>query len=517
MVSLLAAIFLLGICIFFHELGHFLLGKLLGIRPKVFSIGYGRPLFSKKIKGTRYQITAIPLGGYVQFSGDDPTKEYIRLKPGDFFAEPAWKRILVALGGPLFSILLGFFVLFGVFAFGFQPPTNQIRIDSPQSLAAKVGLKSGDRIIAINGEKTPSFDKVSYAIAFSNSNQFTLTIEREGKVFDLPVYIPRREEGGIRVLSGIRPEGKNYVFLTADRQFSNGVILRKGDKILQVEDVAISSVEQLIEVLNQVSKSEVKLTVLRKKESLFAPENEIPYTWQVPVQEIEALYLRQVKDIQTGKLVKDKEILAREKEIIARIQFGGEFFSNWEDLKKALWPFKDKKAILRLGAVEVEAEIGFGFRKILGITLAEGIDAEKAVLPRDFWALIQRSYEELLLVIRGTLAGLWQILQGKLSFNKSVSGPVKIVAVAAKSVSQGWETYWFLLAQITIILGIMNLLPIPVLDGGHILFYFIEAVYRPLSPKVIALSYRLGFAFLLAVGVYVIALDIYDVFIRGLF
>lgn len=134
-----------------------------------------------------------------------------------------------------------------------------------------------------------------------------------------------------------------------------------------------------------------------------------------------------------------------------------------------------------------------------------------------FFKKIALSFDETVFITQSTFTGLYRIIQGKLSFNKSVSGPVKMVAIAAKTVELGWQTYFLLMAQITIILGVMNLLPIPVLDGGHILFYLIEAIYKPLSFKVQATATRIGMAVMLAMGIYVIGLDIIDVFFRKIF
>ncbi|MCS6983635.1 MAG: RIP metalloprotease RseP [Leptospiraceae bacterium] len=513
--EIIAAIFLLGICIFFHELGHFLMGKLMKIKPKIFSIGYGKGIWYRKVGDTIYQITAIPLGGYVEFYGDDPTKEHPNPKPGDFFAAGPWRRILVAFGGPLFSILLGFLVLFFVMLLGWQPMTNIIEVEKPDSMAAKLGLKSKDRILAVNGKETPSFDRVGYAIALAESPRFIFTIERDGKIMDLEVVVPQKEEGGIRAIGGMRPMGRAYLQVTQNRQYPNGVILLQGDKIIQVDEQKVSTVKSLVTYLNEKAHEKVKLFLLRKGNDFFFPAQEKELVVEIPLQRVENLLLRQMVDVQTQMPLADREILANQKELYSRIQLGDESFDQWDALKKALMPFQGKRARLRLGAVEVEAQVSLGVRKMLGLTLAEGVDAEKAQLGQDFFSLVERSINELVTVIHGTVVGLYRILQGKLSFNKSISGPVKIMAVAAKSVSHGWETYWFLLAQITIILGIMNLLPLPVLDGGHIVFYLIEALYKPLPAKAIALSYRLGFAFFIALGVYVIALDIYDVFIRG--
>ena len=170
---------------------------------------------------------------------------------------------------------------------------------------------------------------------------------------------------------------------------------------------------------------------------------------------------------------------------------------------------------LRIGPVEVKAEVALTHRSQIGIRPAEKHLSGMTQL--SFLQQVTLSAGETVFITKSTFVGLWRIIQGKLSFNKSVSGPVKMVAIAAKTVDLGWQTYFLLMAQITIILGVMNLLPIPVLDGGHIVFYFIEAVYKPLSFKVQATATRIGMAVMLAMGIYVIGLEIVDVFVNRVF
>lgn len=517
--QILAAVLLLGICIFFHELGHFLIGKWVGIRPRIFSIGYGRGVWFKKKGKTIFQITAIPIGGYVQFYGDDITKEHANLKKGDFFAAGPWRRIALAFGGPLFSMLLGFVVLFILVAVGWQPISNKVKVDAMhKSAAAQAGLRDGDRIVAVNGDPTQSFEKVSYAIAFAASSEFVLDVERGGRVQQLKVTIPPREEGGIRQFEGLRPAGNPYLAVTADKKFSNGSELLKDDKIIAANDTPVGTVSDLIAILNKGEKSEIKLSVLRRAGSVIAPEAESTLTIVAPLQQTQNITLTNIKDLQTGKSIPTREILASQSEIFTHIQVNGVAPLDWASLTQSLAKAPkqaDGSVALQIGAVEMQAQFATGSRRMLGIVLSEGVDAERANLPRTPVALVTRTFDEMTSVTKGTLLGLYRIIQGKLSFNKSVSGPVKIMAVAAKSVSAGWETYWFLLAQITIVLGIMNLLPIPVLDGGHILFYLIEAFYKPLPPPVIASVVRVAMLLLITVGIYVIGLDIWDVFVRG--
>ena len=509
----LGAVFLLGICIFFHELGHFLIGKWVGVQPRIFSIGYGRALWFKKVGRTIYQITAIPLGGYVQFYNDDISRDPGKIKKGDFFSVGPWRRIALALGGPAFSIALGFIVIMTLVMLGWQPMRNTIHITDNASSAYAAGLREGDRIVAVNGERTESYEELLYAIGFASEPVLNLSVQRDGESLSIPVSPKPREPGSIRMLEGISPQGNKYLLSMTDITFDKGSI-QKEDRILKADGKPLEKVSDLVEILNAGGKTSVELEIARRTGSFFAPEAEEFFTLIVPLKEREILILDSLRDVQTGVILNKREIFANQTDIISRISYKGENFADWNELKARLKNIENPVR-LTVGAVEVEASVKLSSRKLIGISLAEGTEPAKATMSRDPLSIIIRSYDQTMFVTKGTLLGLYRLIEGKLSFDKSVSGPVKIVAIAAKSVTAGWETWWFLLAQITIVLGIMNLLPIPVLDGGHILFYLIEAVYKPLPVKVIAVTMRTGMALLLAMGVYVIGLDIWDVFVKG--
>ena len=118
MQDIIAIIVLIGGCIFLHELGHFLVGLLVGIKPKIFSIGFGPSIISRKIKGIDFRLSLLPFGGYVQFLGEDP-KEATG-ESYEFIYSPAWKRMLVLFAGPFFNLVLGFLLLFFVSLFRYE-------------------------------------------------------------------------------------------------------------------------------------------------------------------------------------------------------------------------------------------------------------------------------------------------------------------------------------------------------------------------------------------------------------
>jgi Predicted membrane-associated Zn-dependent proteases 1 len=148
LVLFIGGVLLLGITIVIHELGHLLLGRLVGIKAEIFSIGYGKGIWKKKIGDTIFQITPFPLGGYVKFYGDDYTKDYQgESKEGAFFSKPPLIRIIPVIGGPLFNLILGFLIFFFLgFAPKENPPIINLWEEIENSPAQQSGLKNGDLV-----------------------------------------------------------------------------------------------------------------------------------------------------------------------------------------------------------------------------------------------------------------------------------------------------------------------------------------------------------------------------------
>lgn len=505
MLSILAGILLLGICVFFHELGHFVIGKLAGVRPRVFSIGYGRGLFFRRRKGTIYQITAIPLGGYVQFYGDDPSDQNRKMRKGDFFSVGPWRRMALAFGGPFFSILLGFLVVFFLLLSGYRPMDNTVRVDTKSALY-KAGLRDGDRVVEVAENATPSFDRIIYEFGFAKTEVVDAAVERGGNRIALRLPVVRSEPGTPGLFTGARPLSR----LTMTEAGPKGTDLRKGDEILKANGIDLYSIEDLIQVLNDKPADSAELVIRRMQNG-----EAKTLTQTVPLKKVSRIVFKNVRDTQTGKALPEVIIEEGGGKEFQNIFINGESFRTFAEFRSQIEKIDDEPVKLRVGPVEITAAVEAGFRRQIGIRPAErAISSLKEV---SFFGKILLSFDETVFVTKSTFVGLWRIIEGKLAFNKSVSGPVKMVAIAAKTVELGWQTYFLLMAQITIILGVMNLLPIPVLDGGHIIFYLIEAIYKPLSFRVQATATRIGMAMMLAMGIYVIGLDIIDVFFRRIF
>lgn len=181
MQSVAAFIIVLGVLIAFHELGHFLVAKAMGIGVKTYSLGFGPKIFGKRYGRTDYRVSWIPLGGYVALVGE---REDEQLEEGfstreHFNHRPAWQRTLVILAGPVFNVILAWLIFWGLFwAQGMYEPLPVIGQVQEESPAAAAGIMKGDRILTVNGKEIDTWSDLSNTITASNGTEVTLTIER---------------------------------------------------------------------------------------------------------------------------------------------------------------------------------------------------------------------------------------------------------------------------------------------------------------------------------------------------
>ncbi|MBS3731577.1 MAG: RIP metalloprotease RseP, partial [Desulfobacterales bacterium] len=183
MSMVIGLVIVLGVLIFFHELGHFLVAKAFGVGVERFSLGFGPKLATKKVGRTEYCISALPLGGYVKMVGEQPDAE---IAPEDlefsFTHKPVWQRMLVVAAGPVFNFMLCILIFFGIFSttgvMSMKPVIGEVKADTP---ARAAGLKSGDTIVAAEGEAIKTWSEMAKVIADSQGNPVSFTIQREGR------------------------------------------------------------------------------------------------------------------------------------------------------------------------------------------------------------------------------------------------------------------------------------------------------------------------------------------------
>jgi len=187
MTTLVATIFVLGILIFFHELGHFLIAKKSGIRVERFSLGFPPKMIGKKIGDTEYCLSWIPLGGYVKMAGEDPDETKIQGKPYEFMSKPVGIRALVVAAGPVMNLILAVFIFWGIIFFkGMQEiheESTQVGLVASGKPADEAGIKPGDEIISINGVEVTSFLEMAQIIYQQVEKPIEVKWTRDGKEY----------------------------------------------------------------------------------------------------------------------------------------------------------------------------------------------------------------------------------------------------------------------------------------------------------------------------------------------
>jgi regulator of sigma E protease len=431
-ISVVAVAVVLGFMILIHELGHYVVAKLLGVRVEQFAIGFGKRLFGIRKGETDYRINAIPLGGYVKMSGENPMDERTG-DPAEFLSHPRWHRFLIAIAGPAMNILLAIFLLTVVYMVHYEYP---VFLDKPAviegikdgSPAANAGLQPGDRIILVAGIKNPTWEQLQPQVWLSPNQPLNITIQRGDQVLQKTV-VPRPVTSSDVGSAGWYPTEPVIVGHVEPDTPAAKIGLQEDDRIVAMNGQPLISIETMIERLQQTKSQPVDLTVIRGNQTLSLHVTPVLAKTEDPGQE--------------------------------RYRLG---FLNKSETKVTTLPF--------------------------GQALSLSLDQNK-------------KYSVLILELAK------KIVQRKVSL-RAVSGPIGIAQDAGYAAQQkGWTPLMELTAGISLNLGIFNLLPIPILDGGVILFLLIEGLMRrDVSLRIKERVYQAAFVFLVLFAVMVIYNDL---------
>lgn len=435
----LAFIFILGSAVVLHEFGHFIVAKLFKIRVETFSAGFGPRLIGKKWGDTDYRISAIPLGGYVKLGGDDSNAAIEGEGATDipeaerFNLRPRYQRILVALAGPVMNILLALAIPFaGALLFGVPATPSPVVSHLGSGGAADIaGLQVGDRIVSFNGNDNPKWETIRGDALLSPDQPLPLVVDRAGQRLSLTIKPTAHTEDGDTAgfLDFIPDYGGLPIVLrevTPDSPAAKAG-LRPGDRILAMNGQPIKSAEEVSQFVRAHKAEPITLAIERNG-------------------------VRQ-------------EITAT----AARVADGS-----------------DK----------------------LGILPIDEIPFHKASLTVAASYAVNSNVE----IMRLTGKALGQVFVGKRSVRNTLSGPVGIYQAAAKSVDLGWDAVFGMLGFLSLNLGIFNLLPIPVLDGGAIFLVLIEGslalIGMSLSLTVRERIQQVGFVVVVLLMLFVITNDL---------
>lgn len=400
----------IGILVFVHEFGHFIMAKRAGVRVEKFSLGMGPKLFGYKKGDTEYVLSALPLGGYVKMAGENPDEEPTG-SPDEFQSKTVWQRAKIAFTGPLTNIVLAFIVMPFVFMVGtYTLGPAKVGFVEKGSPAERQGFMVGDIIEKINRRNITDWEKAEMLIAVNPDTDLTVVIDRNGEKKTLTLR-PRLDLEQKIGTSGLYPDFPAEVGRLRPGYPAEKSDLKVNDKIIAVDGNPVYYWNQFSSAVRKSNGKKLTLTVERGEKHM-----------QVSVTPVE----------DNGKYVIGIEPVVR-------------------------MIFK------KYGFVE---SLRLGFDKTI-----EFIDL--------------------------TFITLKKLLTFNLSI-KTLGGPVLIAQMSGKAAAAGLSSFLSFLAMISISLGILNLLPIPVLDGGLILFLIIEAIRKkPLTRKTMEVAQSIGAAALI--------------------
>lgn len=427
----------LGVLIFVHEFGHFIIAKKSGVGVLKFSLGFGPKIIGKRIGETEYQISAIPLGGYVKIVGENPEEEVSAEDRKKSFSEkPLGTRAAIIGFGPFMNLLLTFILLCLVGLIGFKIPAfmeapPRIGWVEPNSPVQRAGLRDGDLIIRINDRKVSNWEEVNLIVATNPKARLRLDIEREGIIVTKEL-VPEEEELFGRGYAGLQHEWPPIIeeVITGDPADLGG--LKKGDLILAIDG------EEMRHWL------QMAITIRKNPEKIL-----------------------------TFEVKRGHEILS----------------------------FSIRPKAVKLG----EKTIGLIGISPPGDTILKRYGPFRAIV----WG-----GDQTLELTTTTVTVLWRLLVRKIS-HKALGGPILIFQTAGRAAKLGITEFMRFIAGLSIMLAIVNILPIPILDGGHLLFLGIEAIRRkPIGVRAREFAYRVGLVFIIMLMLFVFYNDISRFFLK---
>lgn len=428
--NFLAFVLVLGVLIFVHEAGHFIVAKLFKVRVLVFSFGFGKRLFGFQRGDTDYRVSLIPLGGYVRMAGDTP-EESGTADPAEFLAKPKWQRFLILLAGPGMNLVVAVVFLMIIAMTGTEIPIINPVIGevTPGKPGARAGLVVGDRIVAIDGEPIKDFDDLRLAITMHAGTPLRVDYLRKG-VKQTTTLTPDKEESeyGPVGRAWIRPLIEPVVGNVQPGSPAATAGLRKGDVIAAVAGKPILQFAEFDDAIVKAKGAPIALGIRRGATAV--------------AMTLPGVAKLDVRDPYRG------------------------FFPPTEIHKLSLIP-----------AFQESLEQNWKMLKYAGAALGRIFRAEGSV--------------------------------------KEFSGPISIARISGDMLRRGWMEVIGLMAMISLQLGVMNLLPIPILDGGHMMVLLVEgAARRDLSIAVKERIQQLGFALLAALMMVVIYNDVVQNILR---
>ena len=515
-------VLLLGFLIFIHELGHFLAARFFGVKVEVFSLGFGPKILKYKKGETLYCLSLFPLGGYVKMFGSNPLEELSEEeKQKAFLYKKVPQKWLIAFAGPLMNLVFTLLAFFALSEIG-TPSLPALLGDIPkESQAYQAGFRSGDAVLSIEGRTLSYYEELAQIVKASGGKELAFQLEdTENQIKEISVLLknkvnesPLERKKEIGFIEGLTvfSTGLRIGVVTDSPAYQKG--LRTFDEILKINGSPLRYWRDLEKLIK--GRESFELTFKRGDKEQTAFFTTKAFSLERLGIEPSFLYIEktgpdtpaQKAGLKRGDRlisIQDKEIKNWE-QVLKQVgdSSGGELKIQYQREGELKTVFVSPKALFVEGNIKKRYMLGI-------VSGALTVGPPEIIRTRAFLESIAFSFKETGRWLAIISVSLVRLIQGEVSI-RTLGGPVTIGRIAHRSFHQDMLSFLSLMALISLNLFFLNLLPIPLLDGGHILFFTLEGLLgRAISVKKLLLAQQAGLVFILSFMALAFFNDIYN-------
>jgi regulator of sigma E protease len=537
MLSVLGFLIILGPLVVVHEFGHYLFARIFNVKAETFSIGFGPKLWSKQLGETELRVSIVPLGGYVKLLGEDREAE---LTPEEakraLHKAPAWKRFFIFFGGPLFNFLFAIIVFMAILVIGEPQVASVAGRVVRHSPAEQAGFRSGDKILSVNGKPVRLFEDVLSIVAESPNKTVDFEVMHPGASSAVHLTATPTPESGYSIygesksvgeIDGLFANARSTLIGVSDPESLAGKAgVKTGDSVAAVNGAPVTTweeIENLYDGAAAGSNFDLKITKAaggtadvsikagadKERESLGnlsgLRSSELFVEKTVPKSPAEGAGVQPgdrlvgVGDTRVQSFFQLKDAVQHAGETEGKVRL------HWErqgkELEQAITPTATAG---RDPVLKKTTQFTVGVMPMLSL-------AEPATVIERVWnpfVLLARATERMVTFSWRNLVSVGKMIAGEVSVN-TLGGPIMIGKIAGESITRGLISFLNTMAILSIGLGVLNVLPVPVLDGGHLMLLAIEAIRgKPLTMRTMEIIQGVGLFLILALMIVVLHNDL---------
>jgi regulator of sigma E protease len=508
---ILGAMVALSVVIVIHELGHFVVARRAGVEVEAFSIGFGPRIWGVRKGGVDYRLSLILFGGYVKMKGmeSEGDKEPYEIEGGFFAARPG-RRAIIAFAAPAMNILLALVVFTLLWFIGTKVPqgvlTTTIGYLEEGSPAREAGFLPGDTILEVNGQPVQEWKDIMGAVAFSPGDSIDLSVDRSGRILDERLSVQKDKEVGFRHLR-MYPRMDLLVEDVEQNSLAQRLGLRRNDILLSLAGERLYHIDQFREILARNIGQQVDLVVSRPGNG--SRSRKLSCVVPAPEEGIEVTSVKKDSLAKAAGLKGGDVIVTAKGQKVSTIRSLKDILNANSGRKVKLEVLRGDKRAGTADSVRVTKE------DLLGASLRENVPV-LGFLPGVVYGVRKENpafatYS----AVRNVLLTLKALITRTVS-TKGISGPVGIVGMIAKSISISFTTFLYFIGFLSANFAVINLLPIPIVDGGHIMFCAIEkARGKPIRQKTMTVMLNIFFVLIVGFFLFVTWNDIGRIFKGG--